>query len=292
MDTSFFTRRSFLRTVGLSAAAGFFSSAFVPVIARTKAKIGIQLYTVRKNIETDFDATMKKVAEMGYLGIETYALPETVTLDHASKVFKELGLKVFSMHVDMPLGDKRDIALKQADAYQCDRMVFAGWPEGEKYKDLDTLKHTMEDYNAVTGFMKSRGIRFGLHNHWWEFEKHAYGERPFYYLLKHVDPDLFFEIDTYWARTAGGDPAAILRDFGKRAPLLHIKDGPAIKGEKAYEQLPAGDGVMNFGAIAKVGGSNIEWMIVEFDEYSRDIFDGIQKSYTYLTSKGYAVGKI
>ncbi len=292
MDSSILSRRSFLKTVGFTAAAGMLPSAFVPVSARTKSKIGMQLYTVRKNIETDFDATMRKVADMGYLGIETYALPESVTLEHASKVFKDLGLKVFSMHVDMPVGDKRDIALKQADAYQCDRMVFAGWPEGEKYKDLDMLKHTMEQYNAVASFMTSRGIRFGLHNHWWEFEKHPYGQAPFYYLLKHVDPEVFFEIDTYWAKTAGRDPAAVLRDFGKRAPLLHIKDGPAIKGEKAYAQVPAGDGVMNFGAIARAGGSNIEWMIVEFDEYSKDIFDGIQKSYTYLTSKNYAVGKI
>ncbi len=291
MSTSFWSRRSFLKTIGLSAIAGMSSTAFATIGAKAKAKIGIQLYTVRKNIATEFDATMRRVADMGYSGIETYALPESVPLQHASTVFKDLGLKVFSMHVDMPVGDKRDIALKQADAYHCDRMVFAGWPEGEKYHDLDTLKRTMEQYDEVASSMKKRGIRFGLHNHWWEFEQHQYGATPFAYLLKHASPDIFFEIDTYWAKTAGGDPAAVLRTFGKRAPLLHIKDGPGIKGEQAYEQLPAGEGVMDFGAIAKAGGMNIEWMIVEFDEYAGDIFDGIQKSYAYLTSKGYAVGK-
>ena len=292
MTRSLHTRRNFLKTIGWTAAAGMVTSAFGAVGAKHRAKIGMQLYTVRNAIQTGFDATMTKVAHMGYRGIETYALPDTVALDHASKMFRYLGLTVFSMHVDLPVGDKRDIAMKQADAYHCDRMVFAGWPEGEKYKDLDTLKRTMEQYNEVAAYMKSRGIRFGLHNHWWEFENHPYGEMPFYYLLKHASSDVFFEIDTYWAKTAGRDPAAILRDFGKRAPLLHIKDGPAIKGEKAYEQVPAGEGVMDFGAICKAGGENIEWMIVEFDEYSKDIFDGVQKSYTYLTSKGYAEGKI
>ncbi len=52
----------------------------------------------------------------------------------------------------------------------------------------------------------------------------------------------------------GRIPAKILTDFGKRAPLLHIKDGPAIEGEKSYEQVPAGQAVMDFPSIIKAGG--------------------------------------
>ena len=288
------TRRSFLKLIGLTAASGVLPRTLSAFTAKDKtaAKIGLQLYTVRREIEKDFDVTMRKVADTGYLGIETYALPENVTLEHASKVFRDLGLTIFSMHVDLPVGDKRDIALKQADAYKCDRLVFAGFPEGEKYKDLDTIKKTTEEYNTAADSLKTRGLRFGLHNHWWEFEKHPFGEEPFYYLLKHISAEVFFEIDTYWAKTAGKDPAAVIRDFGKRAPLLHIKDGPAIKGEESYKQVPAGQGVMNFGAIAKAGRNSVEWMIVEFDEYAKSIFDGIQQSYKYLTSNGYAVGRI
>lgn len=287
------TRRSFLKYVGLTAAAGILPknvTAFAPN-TRATAKIGLQLYTVRKEIGKEFDTTMRKVADMGYYGIETYALPENVTLAHASAVFRDLGLEVFSMHVDLPVGDQRDIALKQADAYKCDRLVFAGWPEGEKYHDLETLAKTTEEYDAIVAFMKSRGLRFGLHNHWWEFEKHPYGVEPFLYLLKNASPALFFEIDTYWAKVAGADPAAIIRDFGKRAPLLHIKDGPAVKGENGYAQLPAGQGVMDFAAIASAGKGTVEWMIVEFDDYAGNIFDGIKESYTYLTSHGYAAGR-
>jgi sugar phosphate isomerase/epimerase len=111
-------------------------------------------------------------------------------------------------------------------------------------------------------------------------------------MLDHLDKNVFFEIDTYWAKTAGKDPAKVVGDFGARAPLLHIKDGPAIKGEASQAQVPAGEGAVNFSDIVRVAGKNTEWMIVEFDEYANDIFYGIRKSYQYLVSNGFARGKI
>jgi sugar phosphate isomerase/epimerase len=143
----------------------------------------------------------------------------------------------------------------------------------------------------VAAFLKTKGLRFGLHNHWWEFER-TDGMYPFYYLLEHLDKEIFFEIDTYWAKTGGLDAARVVRDFGKRAPLMHIKDGPAVKGEQSYAQVPAGEGSMDFRAIAKAGGKNTQWMIIEFDEFAKDIFDGIKKSYTFLVQNGLAAGKI
>ena len=115
---------------------------------------------------------------------------------------------------------------------------------------------------------------------------------PFYYFKDHVKADIFFEIDTYWAKTGGVDPAKAMADFGKRAPFLHIKDGPAKKGNTMFAHVPAGQGSMDFPSIVKAGGTNIKWMIVEFDEYAGNIFDGLQQSYTYLTKKGLAKGKV
>jgi sugar phosphate isomerase/epimerase len=290
MDKAGSSRRSFLRLLGISAVAGTISDTMLHASTSNRPQLGIQLYTVRKAIENDFDTTIRRVAETGYAGIETYALPPTVTLDHGARTFRNVGLEVLGMHVELPIGDQRENALRQADAYRCDMVVFPGWPEGEKYKSLDAIKRTTDIYNECGAFLSSRGLHFGLHNHWWEFED-TNGFEPFYYLLEHVDRSIFFEIDTYWARTAGRDPAKILRDFGKRAPLLHIKDGPAVKGELANRQVPAGEGVMDFAAISRAGGDNTKWMIVEFDEYDHDIFDGIRESYTYLVKKGYAVGK-
>jgi sugar phosphate isomerase/epimerase len=196
------------------------------------------------------------------------------------------------MHSELPVGENRELALKMADAYKCDHIVYHGWPQAGKYDTKDAINHMVDVYNETAEFLKTKGLHFGLHNHWWDFEKTSYGVIPFYYLKDNLNKEIFFEIDTYWAKTAGRNPAKILKDFGKRAPFLHIKDGPAIKGDEAYKQVPVGEGVMDFPAIVHAGANNIKWMIVEFDEYDKSIFDGIDKSYKYLIKNSLAEGRI
>ena len=286
-----FTRREFLKIAALGSVA--LSLPAIDLFSKSKytAKIGLQLYTVRNEIEKDFKETMRKVADTGFVGIESYALPDNITLEYAGRVFKDLGLQVIGMHTELPFGSARDTILKTADIYNSDRVIYAGWPENNKYKTVDSSKHMVDVYNEAAAFLKKKGLKFGLHNHWWEFEKQD-GIYPFYYLLENLDKDIFFEIDTYWAKTGGFNPVKVILDFGCRAPLLHIKDGPAIKGEESYKQVPAGKGVMDFPSIVKAGDENIKWMIIEFDEYDKNIFDGIKDSYSYLTKNGLAEGNI
>lgn len=286
-----YSRKEFLKLLALGTAVLSFPGYKIFPGTSYKPKIGIQLYTVRKEIEKDFEGSVKKVAETGYSGIETYFLPAEISLERAARVFKDAGLTVFSMHAELPVKENREKALKMADAYNSDLVVYHGWPPDDKYKNTDKLKHIVEVYNETGSFLKSKGLRFGLHNHWFEFEKNDEGIYPLYYLLENLDKEIIFELDTYWIKTAGGDPAKVIGDFGARAPLLHIKDGPAVKGDPMYKHVPAGQGILDFKAAVKAGGENIKWMIVEFDEYDKNIFDGIKESYSYLTKNGLAEGK-
>jgi sugar phosphate isomerase/epimerase len=290
MGTTDLSRRNVLKNLGIGTAALAFAD-FRFTLPEHVPDIAIQLYTVRKKFEHDFDAAIRKIAEIGFVGVETYPFPENITLDYAGKLFRDNGLKVLGMHTPLPVGDDRENVLRMADAFDTDRVIYPGWPQDDKYKTAEGRIHIVDVYNECSAFLGSRGLKFGLHNHWWEFEK-TYGVYPFYYLLEHVDRSVFFEIDTYWAKTGGVDPAKAVADFGERAPLLHIKDGPAVQGDDQYKQVPAGEGSLDFPAIAQAGGENIRWMIVEFDEYSSDIFEGIRKSYAYLTTHGLAHGKI
>ncbi len=287
------SRREFLKLIGMGTAAlsvsGFRSFSLEDDY---QPKLGLQLYTIRNAIKSDFEGSIRRVVDTGYVGIESYALPENISLGRAARVFREMGLPVFSMHVDLPVGPEREAVLRTADAYRCDTVVYHGWPEGDKYKNGKNLQHMVDVHNEVAAFLKSRGLRYGLHNHWWDFEKNDDGIIPFYYLRDHLDTAVFFEIDTYWAKVAGCDPARIVADFGRRAPLLHIKDGPAVAGPEGYKQVPAGRGTMDFPAVSKAGGRNTQWMIVEFDEYAGNIFDGIRESYSYLTRNRLARGRV
>jgi sugar phosphate isomerase/epimerase len=303
MEMKNYARKDFLKLLGTGTAALAFPGIIFPE-DHSAGTIGFQLYSVRKEIEKDFDTTIRTIARMGYLGVETYPLPDNVTLEHAAKIFKETGLEVFSIHTDLPVGPVRDTALRVADTYECKNIVYHSWPDGlsssdpdlfkktsEIFKTIDDMKKRADIYNTITDDFYAHGFRFGLHNHWWEFQK-SDGVYPSYYFLEHVNDNMFFEIDTYWAKTAGQDPAEVLKDFGKRAPFLHIKDGPATQDNKMYAQVPAGSGSLDFPTIVKAGSKNIKWMIVEFDEYSGDMEDGIQQSYSYLTKNGLATGRV
>ncbi|HVO73238.1 MAG TPA: sugar phosphate isomerase/epimerase [Ignavibacteriaceae bacterium] len=285
-----YSRKDFLKFIGLGTAALSFPGYKIFRESSYKPKIGIQLYTIRKEIEKDFEGSIKKVAETGYSGVETYFLPAEISLERASKVLNDAGLTIFSMHAELPVKENREAALKMADAYKSDLIVYHGWPPDDRYKNTDALKHMVEVYNEISSFLKSKGLRFGLHNHWFEFEKNDEGIYPFYYLLENLDKDMIFELDTYWVKTAGLDPAKVVGDFGRRAPLLHIKDGPAVKGDLMYKHVPVGQGNLDFKSIAEAGGENIKWMIVEFDEYEKNIFDGIRESYSYLAGNGLGEG--
>jgi sugar phosphate isomerase/epimerase len=291
MLRSDYSRRDFIRMMTLGGAVLTIPGCRIFQNEQYVAKIGIQLYTVRKAIEQDFNTTIRKIADMGYVGVETYFLPEHIPLEVAGKSLKEAGLEILGCHCNLPVGNDRTMTLKMAETYQSNRMIYHGWPQDKKYKNLDAMKSTVELYNEISVSLKTDGLSFGLHNHWWEFEK-TDSYYPFYYLLENLNPDIFFEIDVYWAKTGGQDPVKVVSDFGRRAPLLHIKDGPAQKGEIAYQQVPVGAGTVDFRGIVKAGGTNTEWMIVEFDEYEQDIFEGVQKSYSYLTKNRLAKGRI
>jgi sugar phosphate isomerase/epimerase len=79
----------------------------------------------------------------------------------------------------------------------------------------------------------------------------------------------------------------VIKRLGKRAPLLHIKDGPATIGES---MLPLGQGSMDIEAIVKAGGDNTEWLIVELDRCDSDMVEAVQISYNYMISEGLARG--
>jgi sugar phosphate isomerase/epimerase len=290
-------RRQFLAS---GVAGVFLSSAMLTNCkpSETKAqpgKIGLQLYTVRDQIAQDAAGTLKRIADFGFHGVETGFWPEGVSIEDAAKLLNNAGLKVFSAHCEIPVGDKKAEFLRIADAYECKRMVWHGWPEDQRYKTKEGIKELTDLYNEAGRFAKENGLQFGIHNHWWEFHNKVEDRFAYQVLLDELHEDIFFELDTYWLKTAGHDPAQIVKEFGIRAPLLHIKDGPAPYYEDlANDQTPmtpAGKGTQDFPAIVNAANGNTEWMIVEMDRTSIDVFDAIGQSYNYLVGNNLAAGK-
>jgi sugar phosphate isomerase/epimerase len=293
------TRRTFLKAAGIGAAALFIpgcefsekpGSGSKAAAKKPLPQAGLQLWTIRQAIEQDLGQALGRIAEMGYMGVETARLPVHITHKQVGQELKKLGLTVMAAHCEIPIGSEKEVWLEMVEAYGCRHMIWHGWPGGDRYSSLDNIKQTIDVYNEANSFAKSNGLLFGLHNHWWEFEE-VDGIIPFSYLVEKLDQDIFFEIDTYWAKTAGFDPARVVADLGARAPFIHIKDGPAPKGEIIREQVPAGQGTLDFPAIAKAG-KDADWMIVEFDACATDMMEAVHESYRYLIQNGLARGNV
>jgi sugar phosphate isomerase/epimerase len=276
------SRKEFIKIFGLGSAAFAFGGSSLALAFGKTPKVGLQLYSVRNYLEKNFQDTIAKISTTGIRGVETYKLPENITLKKAAALLSDYELEVLAMHSELPVGENFDPALKMAEAYKSDIIVYHGWTQDDKYSSLDSMKKTAELYNNISYKLKKEGLKFALHNHWWEFEKQN-GYYPFYWLLENLNDNILFEIDTYWATTAGFNPVKAVKDFGKRAPLLHIKDGTTVKGEEAYKQTPVGKGAMNFPPILEACGETADWLIIEFDEYNGDIFEGIKESSDYLS---------
>ena len=285
-------RREFLTTASAMVIGGSWTASQILTGCTTNTsnnlgKIGIQLYTLRNEIEKDISGTLRRLAEVGFAGVETAFWPEGMKVKDAAKLLNDAGLAVCSSHCEIPVGEKKSQMLEIAEAFQCSKMIWHGWPEDERYKTLDGIKLLAEIYNESNHFAKSNGLQFGIHNHWWEFKNMIDGRFAYEVLLDYLEKDVFFEIDTYWVKVAGHDPAEIVAKFGRRAPCLHIKDGPARWTESiATDPEPmvaVGSGTQNFPAVVKAANGYTEWMIVEMDNVATDVFSAIHESYRYLT---------
>ncbi|MEJ5311107.1 MAG: sugar phosphate isomerase/epimerase [Anaerolineae bacterium] len=246
--------------------------------------IGLQLYSVREYAQQHgFEAAVRKVAAMGYVGVEPAGFPGT-TPEAAGKLFKELGLVVPSAHTGLPLGDTKNEVLDAMRAIACPRIITGKGPAD--FETLDKIKATCDLFNQANQVARENGMAFGIHNHWWEYLQ-VEGRYVYHVMLELLDPTIFFELDTYWIKTAGVDPAQVVREMGARAPFLHIKDGPCVKGEP---MTAVGDGVMDFPAIVEAGKPHTAWLIVELDRCATDMMEAVAKSYTYLVGNGLAQG--
>ena len=114
------------------------------------------------------------------------------------------------------------------------------------------------------------------------------GRSAYEIMLEGLDPQIFMEVDVYWAKTAGVDPAPLVRKLGKRVPLLHLKDGPA---DKESPMVAVGDGTVDIPAVVHASEGNTVWLIAELDRCATDIVEAAQKSARYLLEKGLGHGR-
>ncbi|MBP7693404.1 MAG: sugar phosphate isomerase/epimerase [Anaerolineales bacterium] len=246
--------------------------------------LALQLYTLREQLAQDFAGTLRQVAALGYAGVET-AGQYGSSPAHARRLLDDLGLAVVSAHMPLPLGPDQARVLETAQALGVRRLICA-WQPPERFNTADQVRAVCAELNAASAAAQAHGLTLGYHNHWFEHD-HLIDGRPAHdWMVDWLAPEVFFEIDVYWVQTAGRDPAAVVRALGARAPLLHIKDGPAVHDAP---MTAVGAGRLDFAPI--VAASAADWLIVELDRCATDMLTAVAHSYQYLAAQGWGHGK-
>jgi sugar phosphate isomerase/epimerase len=248
--------------------------------------IALQLYTLRDAAKADFVGVLKKVAALGYKGVEPAGF-HNLSMAEFRKVVEDLGMKVCSSHGP---GASPNNLQEVIDAAGVLGLALAGCGYGPAPVDTPAqIRHTAETVAGMAEKLHQAGITLFQHNHYWEFAQ-VEGRLPYDWYVQDCGPYVTFEMDAYWSANHGAnDPAAMTKKFADRIPLLHVKDGPLVK-DKAMQ--PLGTGKMDIPAVIKACNEKVlRWVIVELDHCDCDMFDAVAQSYTYLTKNRLASGK-
>ncbi len=248
-------------------------------------RLSVQLYSLREEAKGGLAPVLERLGRIGYAGVEPAGLGD-LSPEEFKRCVANAGMEVSSGHVALPKPNAVTEVLDQHEAIGNKDLVVAMLP-AERFSDADGVRVCADRLNAFSDQARARGMAVGYHNHWWEFANRIGNQTAHSLLFRLVDDSVFAEVDTYWAKVGGVDPARIVADLGTRARLLHIKDGPADNADSPMTAV--GDGVIDVAAIAKV--SRAKWHIVELDRCATDMFTAIEKSHAYLTSRGLAVGR-
>jgi sugar phosphate isomerase/epimerase len=278
------SRRAFLRNSALAAAA----AGLLPEVnfaAPTRKKIvGIQLYTVRDDMKTDPAGTLQKLAAMGYKYVEHANYIDRKFYGYGAKEFKGLlngmGMKMLSGHTVMAPAhwDESKKDFTDAWKYTVEDAAIAGqqyvispWLDASLRKTYDDILHYMEVFNKCGELCKKSGMKFGYHNHDFEFSTVLNNKKVFDIILQNTDPELVAQqLDMGNLYNGGAVAIAIVMQYPGRFELMHVKDEiTAASGNEKYESTILGEGIVGTKQVCDLGKNSggTHHFIIEQESY-------------------------
>jgi len=309
------TKREFLKKLSLitvggmlgGSAAPAFASKTLSKMAGPSKKVGLQIYSLGKELTDDVPNGMKKIADMGYSYIELAGYRDRKMgqygMDDYRKIVEDAGLEIRSSHVNPTVreynkGDVGQIAdfwkktVEDHVKLGAKTLVQPGMPKIENHDDAALV---CDVFNQAGKIAKDAGIKWGYHNHNMEFKrilteedkkKNApwwmpVGDVIYDLMLNGTDPDLvFFEMDVYWTVMGQNDPLEYFEKYPTRFPVLHIKD----------REVLGQSGMMNFENIFNKAYENgLNSYYVELERVKKGItqFEGVKQCFDYLANASF-----
>jgi sugar phosphate isomerase/epimerase len=222
-------------------------------------RIGIQLYSLRRELAKDFEGTLARVADIGYTEVE-FAGYHDRNPAQVKATLERTGLAAPSAHV--PISHLRERWTRTLDEAGMvgHRYLIVAWIPQEERASRDGMKRIVELFQRAGAEAKAAGLRLGFHNHDVDFVSidEPGGKAPFDVLLEETDPRrLVFELDLYWITKAGSDPLAYFARYPGRFELVHVKDSG---GRPQHRMVDVGRGTIDFSRIfARPASATSSW---------------------------------
>lgn len=280
MSTS---RRSFIQNSALLLAGTALLSKSAFASGKPSEIVGVQLYSVRDDMKTDPKGTLTQLAKFGYKNVEHANYVDRKFYGFTPKEFKkvldDLGLKMPSGHTVMGKNHwdaaKKDFTdawkyTVEDAAYMGQQYVISPWIDEPIRKSYDSMMQLLETFNKSGELCKKSGMKFGYHNHWFEFTDQLNGVKIFDLMMKNMNFDLVaMQLDMGNMYIAGAKASDILNQYPGKFELLHVKDEIPSTNEEKFESAVLGKGVIHAKEATdlgrKIGGTKV--FIIEQEAY-------------------------
>lgn len=299
------SRRHFLRNSGL-ALAGASLSKYAWAAAQNPLELtGVQLYSVRNEMMKDPVGTLKQLAAMGYKHVEhaNYINRKFYGFTAAEfrKLLDDLGLKMPSGHTVMgkahwDAGKKEFTdAWKYTieDAAVCgQQFVISPWLDESLRRTYDDLLRYMEVFNKSGELCKASGMKFGYHNHDFEFSQQLNGETVYDIMMRNTDPALVMQqLDIGNLYNGGAKAIDIVKKWPGRLQGMHVKDEIlASGGNEKYESCVLGKGIVSVKEVIDLGrksGGTIHFIIEQESYQGQAPLDAVKEDLAIMKKWGY-----
>lgn len=279
-----YSRRSFIKHSGLAVAAASILPGSLLAATQAKETLGIQLYSVRDDMKKDAAGTLAKLAGMGYKYVEHANYVDHKFYGYTPAEFKKLlgglGLKMPSGHTRMNaehwVAAKKDFTddwkkTVEDAAFLGQQYVISPWLEDGLRKNYDDLVRYMEVFNKSGELCKKSGMKFGYHNHDFEFSVKLNDSTVFDIILNNTDPALVMQqLDIGNMYNAGAKALDMVNKYPGRFISMHVKDEIKSSSEhERYESTILGKGILPVKEIIdlgrKSGGTTL--FIIEQESY-------------------------
>lgn len=249
-------------------------------------RLGAQLYTVRDFCKTPQDITksFERLHNIGYRCVQVSGTGK-IEPKELMAISQEYSLPVVCTHTGWErIIHELDTVIEEHKIFGCNYIGLGAMP-AEYRESIEGVKEFIRLSNKAAEEISRAGMRFGYHNHSFEFIKLG-GKRIFDILIEETDPAKYmFTLDTYWVQHGGGDVKKYISDLGGRILMLHLKDmGRNAEGPFITEVM---EGNMDFEGIVKLSvETGVQYYLVEQDTCPNDPFESMRISFKNLTESG------